>query len=154
MNDVLKTTNFSFKPQNIPWQEGLDLYMLWKKACPPNRFPALKDLDLMAMDSLLPFMCLYHVQRKPLEFQMNYIGHEIVNITGLMPASSRYKVPGSDLSHVRFNKMLELEKPYIASNIPMVWPHKIYQYYDSIALPFHDENETITDFVTLAHLHA
>ena len=155
LQNPLAVMQVDFSTEEIPWSHGRDLYKLWLELKGDKPWPARRDFSLPRMSNYLEYIILIDVEQNPLDFVVRLCGTGHRPFMKFEPTGASFSTTVNGPEYVaRFEKLIELGKPYIGVNQYIPWiedPHMHHRRMHGIALPLGNDDKTINMMMLLAH---
>lgn len=126
----------NFLPEDIPWQHGRDLFLLWQSRRKNARWPVRGAIKPGEMKPYLEHIMLIDVDTEPLDFTVRLSGTGYRWFMPYDPTGTRIiDMPNGEDIFVRFSRLLELGQPYLGLNMPLMWASIDYKRFNGLVLP-------------------
>jgi hypothetical protein len=143
----------NFLVEDIPWQHGRDLFLLWQSRRQGRRWPARTDISPVDMKAYLPDLMLIDVETGPLDFQVRLAGTGYRRFMPYDPTGTSVKdMPNGEEIFSRFEKLVSLGQPYMGLNMPLMWASIDYKRFNGLVLPLGEADDIRTLMLLVEYL--
>jgi hypothetical protein len=138
------------------WPEAVHMLQVWREDRGARRAPARTRLTPAKIAEEMPYMSIFDIRQEPFQMTCRLMGSKFVNAIGVdYTGKTTDDVDRTDLIVRRAKWIIQHIEPMLLIGLPLIWsPRKRHKSYDTLCLPFVDQEEQVDTILYLNIFHA